>query len=60
MRSPVFDERASRWSVETEDGRWVSARFVVAATGLLSANHMPDIPGIADFRGAERGPDQAS
>ncbi|MFO0690134.1 MAG: NAD(P)/FAD-dependent oxidoreductase [Myxococcota bacterium] len=51
VRSLVFDDRANRWDVETEDGRRVRARFVVAATGLLSANHLPDIPGIESFGG---------
>lgn len=51
VRSAIFDEAENRWRVETEDGRRVSARFVVAATGLLSANHLPDILGIENFEG---------
>jgi len=51
VRSAIFDEQENRWHVEAEDGRRVSARFVVAATGLLSANHFPDIPGIERFEG---------
>jgi cation diffusion facilitator CzcD-associated flavoprotein CzcO len=51
VRSATFDEETNRWEVETEDGRRASARFVIAATGLLSANYLPDIPGIDRFEG---------
>ena len=51
VASAVYDEKANRWIVETEDGRSVRARFVIAAVGILSANYMPDIPGIASFAG---------
>ena len=51
VKSAVFDEGANRWDVETEDGRRVRTRFVISAVGILSATHMPDIPGIADFGG---------
>ncbi len=51
VRSAIFDEQTNRWNVETEDGRRASARHVIAAVGLLSANHIPDIPGIESFAG---------
>jgi cation diffusion facilitator CzcD-associated flavoprotein CzcO len=51
VRSAIFDEQANRWEVETEDGRRASARYVVAAVGLLSAKYVPDIPGIDRFAG---------
>jgi cyclohexanone monooxygenase len=47
----VFDEVADRWSVTTSDGHTVTAQFVVLATGCLSNARMPDIEGLADFRG---------
>jgi cyclohexanone monooxygenase len=47
----VFDEDADRWSVTTSDGDTVTAKFVVLATGCLSNARMPDIKGLADFRG---------
>jgi cyclohexanone monooxygenase len=47
----VFDESANAWSVTTSDGRTVSARFVVLATGCLSNARMPDIKGLKDFKG---------
>src|SRR6266436_3984732 len=33
VESAVFDESASRWSVTTSDGKAVTAKFVVLATG---------------------------
>jgi cation diffusion facilitator CzcD-associated flavoprotein CzcO len=51
VRSAIFDEETNRWNVETEDGRRANARYVIAATGLLSANFIPDIPGIESFEG---------
>jgi cyclohexanone monooxygenase len=47
----VFDERANTWSVTTSDGKTVTASFVVLATGCLSNARMPDIKGLADFKG---------
>ena len=39
------------WSVATSDGKTVSAKFVVLATGCLSNARMPDIKGLAGLRG---------
>src|SRR5258708_2392724 len=47
----VFDETVNRWSVATSDGNIVAANFVVLATGCLSNARMPDIKGLADFKG---------
>src|ERR1700732_679322 len=47
----VFDESANSWSVATSDGRTVTAKYVVLATGCLSNARMPDIKGLADFKG---------
>jgi cation diffusion facilitator CzcD-associated flavoprotein CzcO len=47
----VFDEAAQRWTVETSRGTRVSAQFVICATGALSAAHIPQIPGLASFKG---------
>ena len=47
----VFDESANRWSVTTSDGKAVTARLVVLATGCLSNARMPDIKGLAGFKG---------
>jgi cyclohexanone monooxygenase len=47
----IFDDSANAWSVTTSDGKTVSARFVVLATGCLSNARMPDIKGLKDFEG---------
>ena len=47
----VFDEGANAWSVTTSDGNTVTAKYVVLATGCLSNARMPDIKGLADFKG---------
>jgi cyclohexanone monooxygenase len=46
-----FDEGANSWSVTTSDGNTVVARYIVLATGCLSNARMPDIKGLADFKG---------
>ena len=46
-----FDESANSWSVTTSDGKIVSAKYVVLATGCLSNARVPDIKGLSDFRG---------
>ena len=46
-----FDESANNWSVSTSDGKTVTANYVVLATGCLSNARMPDIKGLADFKG---------
>jgi cyclohexanone monooxygenase len=46
-----FDESANTWSVSTSDGKTVTAKYVVLATGCLSNARMPDIKGLADFKG---------
>ena len=47
----VFDEATNRWTVRTDRGDVVSARFCVMATGCLSAARMPDFPGLDGFKG---------
>jgi cyclohexanone monooxygenase len=47
----VFDEDANIWSVTTSDGKTVSAKFMVLATGCLSNARKPDIKGLDSFAG---------
>ncbi|WP_448494228.1 flavin-containing monooxygenase [Mycolicibacterium thermoresistibile] len=47
----VLDEDTLRWTVETDTGESVTARFVVLATGPLSSPITPDIPGLDTFAG---------
>jgi cyclohexanone monooxygenase len=47
----VFDETTNSWSVTTSDGKTVTAKYVVLATGCLSNARMPDIKGLGGFKG---------
>ncbi len=51
VASVVFDEAAALWTLTTEQGETLRARFCVMAVGFLSATHWPDIPGFDTFRG---------
>jgi cyclohexanone monooxygenase len=46
-----FDESANSWQVATSDGKTVTAKYVVLATGCLSNARMPDIKGLSGFKG---------
>ncbi|CAJ1508771.1 flavin-containing monooxygenase [[Mycobacterium] holstebronense] len=47
----TFDGAAAEWVVDTAAGQRLRARFVIAASGILSAPLQPDIAGIDDFAG---------
>ena len=51
VESAVFDEDNNSWSVATSDGKIVTAKHVVLATGCLSNARMPDFKGLKDFKG---------
>lgn len=51
IKSAVFDEQSNKWLVESESGRRIYTKYLIAAVGILSATHMPDIKGIESFRG---------
>ncbi len=46
-----YDEANQRWTIETDGGETVSARFLICAMGALFVAHTPDYPGIDDFAG---------
>ena len=46
-----FDAENARWSVRTDRGDELRARFVVMAGGCLSAGRVPEVAGLADFAG---------
>jgi cation diffusion facilitator CzcD-associated flavoprotein CzcO len=62
VTAAAFDEPSATWTVTTGDGGGdgasgraagtVRARYLVAATGVLSVPYFPDLPGRGDFRGA--------
>jgi cation diffusion facilitator CzcD-associated flavoprotein CzcO len=51
VTSATYDEPSGTWTVVTDDGSELRARFLVAATGVLSVPYFPDVPGREDFRG---------
>jgi len=51
VAAATFDETDHRWEVLTESGARFRARFLIMASGILSATQLPDIPGIDSFRG---------
>jgi cation diffusion facilitator CzcD-associated flavoprotein CzcO len=53
VTAAVWDEATASWVVTTHDGRVISSRFLVTATGVLSVPYRPDVPGIDDFAGVQ-------
>lgn len=51
VSSAVFDDADQIWNVTTEDGRTFSARYLITATGVLTAAYDPPFKGIPDFEG---------
>ncbi len=51
VTAAVFDEPSGTWVVTLEGGAEIRARFLIAATGVLSIPYLPDVAGRDDFRG---------
>lgn len=51
VASARYDEATTLWTLTSEDGDTVSARFFVMATGCLSAPNWPKIDGLESFAG---------
>jgi len=47
----AFDTKANQWTVRTDQGDVVRARYCVMASGNLSTPRVPDFKGLQDFRG---------
>lgn len=47
----VFDEEENTWTVRTDQGDTVTARYIIMATGQLSVAKLPEIPGLDTFAG---------
>ncbi len=47
----AFDEATNLWTVETDDGAKVTARYLIAAVGSLSDTNIPSFKGMGDFKG---------
>jgi cation diffusion facilitator CzcD-associated flavoprotein CzcO len=46
-----YDEPSRTWRIQAAGGSAITARYLVMATGCLSAAKLPEIPGIGAFRG---------
>ena len=51
ITSAIYDAESQRWTVITEHGDTMSARFLITAAGCLSAARMPDLAGLDSFKG---------
>jgi cation diffusion facilitator CzcD-associated flavoprotein CzcO len=51
VAAAVFDDPMGTWVVTLGDGSSTRARFLIAATGVLSVPYTPEVPGRDDFRG---------
>jgi len=51
VTSGEFDESTNLWKVRTDKGEEVTARFLIAAVGTLSATNIPPFKGLEKFKG---------
>jgi len=51
VRAATYDESASEWTLEAEDGATLTAHIYVMATGCLSVPNKPDFKGLSEFSG---------
>jgi cation diffusion facilitator CzcD-associated flavoprotein CzcO len=51
IASMVWDETARLWILRSDNGDEFRTRFVIMATGILSAPNYPKVPGIDRFQG---------
>jgi cyclohexanone monooxygenase len=51
VTAAVFDEVTNRWTIRTDRGDRVSARFCIMATGCLSEAQVPKFKGLETFEG---------
>ncbi|HEX9326969.1 MAG TPA: NAD(P)/FAD-dependent oxidoreductase, partial [Reyranella sp.] len=49
--SAYFDGKASEWTLKTDGGEEIRARYCVMAAGNLSTPRVPDFKGLKNFRG---------
>ncbi|HEX4716870.1 MAG TPA: NAD(P)/FAD-dependent oxidoreductase, partial [Ktedonobacteraceae bacterium] len=51
VTSAIYDGATNRWSLQTDQGDQVSARYCITAIGCLSTPNIPAVPGLASFTG---------
>jgi cation diffusion facilitator CzcD-associated flavoprotein CzcO len=52
VTAATYDDASGTWTIESDNGAPFGARYLVAATGVLSVPYFPDVPGRERFRGA--------
>ena len=51
IKSALFDSKTSEWTLKTDTGEEIRARYCVMAAGNLSTPRVPDFKGIHGFKG---------
>ncbi len=51
VTSALFDSKAGEWTIKTDKGEEIRARYCIMASGNLSTPRVPDFKGIGDFKG---------
>jgi cyclohexanone monooxygenase len=51
VTTAAWDDAGQTWTVTTQDGISVTARYLVSAAGCLSQFQVPDLPGLDTFEG---------
>jgi cation diffusion facilitator CzcD-associated flavoprotein CzcO len=52
VTAAVYDEKASRWEVQINNGERARAQFLIGAVGILSAHFTPPFEGVDSFKGS--------
>lgn len=51
VQQMVYSDATASWTVRTDTGHEITARYVITATGCLSEPNVPEIPGLDSFAG---------
>ena len=51
VTSAVYDDANNRWTIHTDQGDQVSARYCITAVGCLSTPNLPKVKGLDSFAG---------
>lgn len=51
VNSCTWDDEAAVWTVKTQQGHVAKTRFLLLCSGLLHHKHIPDFPGLKDYKG---------
>ena len=51
VESMVFNDQSNAWTIGLNDGRQITARFIITGVGVLSTPTLPQFEGMASFKG---------